>query len=262
MPIYASTEEIFEDDDELRYHRARKITVYSEPVTPEFVAEFLNRRESENNKTEAAARLIFRKLVDAWLESGKRKGVDRPWDRRPDDLDLRNYLEKNPPITVVSRGDIYVSFQNFGGLHSTKPPKRWAYYTFLNFLAGPREKLSRCDSCSAYFSHRHLPVEGVVIKGGSFCSECKHKANVVTALESRRRQRERLIESAAGFWRQYGEKKRRCTQAEWVTQQMRQKYGNLSFSGAPTWKNTRWVTRYRADIEAAAVNKRGRLYSR
>lgn len=233
------------------------VKFHTVPNPPEKLAEYLNGGDCTAEGWEMHS--ILREFVDEWLDSGKREGVDHPWERKVRQKQLQHYLSNNRPMARVGvDGRITVEFhpdQNIllrsedGDAH----PVNLAYFIFLNFLDDPtRERLSRCDSCSAYFARRRMPAKGVAIKGGSFCSECKHKAKRVTVLNFRKRQYERLIGLAAQFWNQYGERKRRSSQVEWVTEQMRRQCAKDTASGAPVWKNTRWVGQHQQEIEAAA----------
>ena len=225
-------------------------------VTPESIARQLNGK----GKDGAAQRSALRRLVDQWIDSGKKNGVDSPWDRITPSCDREQFLRSgtlDPIVGPDERITIYfwpmprAEFLRTPNWNLAQAPQRkFAFWKFEVLIDCPtRERLSRCDTCGKYFVRQRMPKKGVSIKTGVFCDRCKVRGSVARTLESRERRKRELVKLAARFWPEWERAKRRTRRSEWVAAQMNQRN---PLRAAPI--TMKWVTQNRAAIEAAITS--------
>jgi hypothetical protein len=193
----------------------------------------------------------LRKYVDEWIDSGRKDGVDSPWERTvPSDAvrifnigyTTSSHLSANgrPTASYVFRGwsPGADDLEKHGSLAATS--------RFMVLMDSPdRERVSRCDRCRTYFARQRVPKKGIVIKHGSFCDSCEGRGRVQGTVRSRERRKNELVALAATFWEQCPQAKLQ-ERSDWVAKKMTSK---LPEGEAPITKN--WVTHNRVDIEAA-----------
>jgi hypothetical protein len=226
-------------------------------------AKELHRRQPEESiesilKSVQAAFMIFhwlRKYLDEWIDSGRKDGVDSPWERTiPSDAvdvfsgafsaSLRVRADGRPTV-VYELSDLGVQrLEQFGyKMHGQLE----ATLRFMLLMDSPdRERVSRCDVCRKIFEHQRMPKKGMVIKHGSFCEACRGRGRVQGTVRSRERRKNELVALAAPLWAQYPQAKTRRKRSEWVAVQMNQRRKK----GTPPITK-KWVTQNRVDIEAA-----------
>ena len=238
---------------------------YRGPTDPAAVlkrAEELHRRQPEESiesilKRVQAVFMTFhwlRKYTDQWIDSGRKDGVDSPWERTiPSDAVDVFHVAFSESLRVRADGRPAVGYELSDlGVHRLEKfgykvhGQLEATLRFMLLMDSPdRERVSRCDVCRKIFEHRRMPKRGMVIKHGSFCEACKGKGRAQGTVRSRERRKNELVALAATFWEQCPQAKLQ-ERSDWVAKKMTSK---LPEGEAPITKN--WVTHNRVDIEAA-----------
>jgi hypothetical protein len=208
----------------------------------------------------------LRKYLDEWIDSGRKDGVDSPWERTiPSDAvdvfsgafraSLRVRADGRPAVGY-ELSDLGVHrLEKFGyKVHGQLE----ATLRFMLLMDSPdRERVSRCDVCRKIFEHQRRPKKGIVIKHGSFCDSCQGKGRVQGTVRSRERRKNELVALAATFWEQCPQAKQH-KRSEWVAVQMNRKL-KLRKGAHPVTK--KWVTQNQVAIEAAVLSLRSHASS-
>jgi len=198
----------------------------------------------------------LRKLVDDWIDSGKTVGGERPWERVASAAILEEVKRHFPPrATVTADGrmelQLSVSPDHLLRLPVRKRAQLFAGFHFAKLISSSsRERLSRCDTCGAYFERQRMPKRGISIGHGVHCQKCKGSGSLIRVRAERDRRRRKLVELAAGFWSAWDQKERRTGRSEWVAAQV-----NHRLPPGVKAVGRRWVTRNRETIQAAAEER-------
>jgi len=174
-------------------------------------------------------------LVDQWMHSGRPEGdagIDEPWQRdirwqsadypEPIIKTLMAYRDRNhPQVTIDGDGrfSIFVGpalTQQTGALLRARDQ---AIFWFAMLLESPtRERLFRCDKCSAYFARARAPKKDMPIKHGIFCKNCKGLGGARRTAASREQRRKQMVGWASEYWLKW--KPRHGKKAKWIAQQI------------------------------------------
>jgi hypothetical protein len=221
-------------------------------------------------------RSTLRKLVDLWIYSGKQGEIEQPWDRSfqftsPDspatiEHILIEFWRKYPPMVLVTGQKQAISTQSFSLIsHSNwehladKPEsellenaRAHAVGFFASAMDSPsRFRIFRCENCHTYFSKKRMPKKGVVIKGGSFCEQCKAHAVKRRVYSERDKRLARMIGWAADAVLQWKPSRPFDSQAHWVVSQLRRRQPS---SERPIQVN--WYTHHEDEIEAEVKRRK------
>ena len=216
------------------------------------LADCANEEEAFHGEFLAA----LRKLVDDWIDSGKTAGEERPWERVAPAGILEEVKRHFPPqATVAADGrmelQLSVSPDHLLRLPVKRRARLFAGFQFAKLISSSsRERLSRCDTCGAYFERQRMPKRGVVIRYGVHCPKCKGSGSLIRVRAERDRRRRHLVELAAGFWSAWSQKQRQSGRSEWVAAQM-----NRRLPPGVGVVDRRWVTRNQETIQAAAEGR-------
>lgn len=222
------------------------------------LADCANEEEAFHGEFLAA----LRKLVDDWIASGKTPGGERPWERVAPPEILEEVKRHFPPqATVAADGrmelQLTVSPDHLLRLSVRRRARLFAGFHFAKLISSSsRERLSRCDTCGAYFERQRMPKRGVVIRYGVHCPKCKGSGSLIRVRAERDRRRRTLVELAAGLWSAWSQKQRRSGRSEWVAAQM-----NRRLPPGVEAVDRRWVTRNQEAIRAA-VEQNNHMESR
>lgn len=225
----------------------------------EAVASDLNRLRSKINMSKhlTTYESTLRTLVDLWINSGRKDGVDYPRNRCLDfDLDpvrrFGTFVNKQRPHLVITSEEligISLSMPSISG--SVRPQKMGkddAHRRFLQlFASSQRSQLARCDYCAAYWVRQRMPREGIA--QGVFCAACKKSGDASDQLQKERRKKEETewIAMAALCARRL-RSKRKKTDSKAIANQMRME---CERKGKECSLTGNWVTRHRPEIDAA-----------
>lgn len=226
----------------------------------EAVASDLNRLRSRTNvaKRLTVYESTLQTLVELWIDSGRRGGVDYPRNRKLDfALDpMRKFgifvAKQRPHLVITSEQLIGVSLSMpsvSGPRRPQKMGKDDAHKRFLQlFASSQRSQLARCDHCAMYWVRQRMPREG--IGQGVFCEACK-KAGYASdhrQKELRRKKENKWIGIAALSLRHLRSKgKGKPVSSKAIADQMRM---DLARTGHECTKTGNWVTRHRTAIDA------------
>jgi hypothetical protein len=220
--------------------------------------------KEQRNDVHKAFQEALRTLVDRWIDSGKDKGSESPWNRKLSFADrekIRQFWDNNRVGVDVgedgslqlrpeaerrfSAGDNRLRFMEL-----LRRAEEVAIFWFSVLLdGGAPQRLMRCDSCSAHFARENAPRRGQVIKRGPYCQKCNQNGINRRVAAHRENRRKDKIELAAFYCLKWEERKRRTPRPQWIAEEM-QRSGRLPVnSPLPTQK---WVGRYTDEIEARA----------
>ncbi len=247
---------------------------------PGYIAALLNRKRlrgglewwagvtDESQEERAAMESEFlstlRGLVDQWIDSGKQDGVENAWERSvhwhsdahpmPLVKALRTYEIRNPvkvlfgPDSRLEIGMLPTSAVHpevWGLVYPLAKAREKAIFLLRNLVNCPspvRERLSRCDACGEYFVRVRAPrKEGIPIKHGVFCANCKGKGGARRTVESRKLRTEKKIEWAADAWVKWKPDHRHGKRSEWIARQVTARGEAIKVN---------WITHHQTEIEA------------
>jgi hypothetical protein len=199
----------------------------------------------------------LRGLVNQWIESGKRDGIENPYQRRVPDGVLTTFNAVFSTELRIDNGGHLRTFYNKRNEENNAEAfaRSFATLRFIQLLDHPdRERLSRCDGCRSYFLHQRQPKKGIVIKHGTFCRACKGKGRAKSTKEKRGDRKKQLVQLAARLWVEYADAKHRSGRSEWVVEQMTEQMRRSRRKGqaVPSPITKKWVTQNRKPIEDAA----------
>jgi hypothetical protein len=200
----------------------------------ERMGELSNATPETREMAVAEFRNTARRLCDQWIDSGKCDGVEDPWrrninwkteERIPLVETLRDYARRNPPRAEPGedgRFDIWMlpTFPSDPILRA----RDMGVYHLIHLLDSPiRERLSRCEECSAYFTRARMPKKDMPVYHGTFCQKCKNKGAERRTVKSREQRTKRRIELAADAWNKWRPRARYGKREEWVAQQVNER---------------------------------------
>jgi hypothetical protein len=225
--------------------------------------------ESQEQKSAMVSEFLstLRWLVDQWIDSGKKDGVENVWERSihwhsdahsaPLAVKLRNYEIRNP-VEVLFGPD---SRSEIGMLPaSVRRPELWGLvyplvkaqekavfwlWNLVNCPSPARERLSRCDGCGEYFVRSRAPKKEMPIYHGAFCANCKGKGGARRTVESRKLRTKRMIEWAADAWAKWKPGNRSGDRSDWIVKQV-----NVKLLAGQNPIKVNWVTRHLTEIKA------------
>jgi hypothetical protein len=220
---------------------------------------------------------LLRILVDAWLESGKRKGQEYPWERQPWREPLEDYISRNPPLLMFSKDDLgllIAPIEHRGPkrpsrftddfeeailsmlpdkqsldaetrkvLHSGADSATALYLQLVDSIT--RVRLFHCDGCGVYFMRTRNPKRDKPIERGTFCANCKGKGGARRTVESRKLRTQKKIGWAADAWEKWKPNRRHGNRSLWVVMQV-----NTKLPPNENAIKTNWVTRHQTEIKA------------
>jgi hypothetical protein len=214
------------------------------------------------------ARNHLRRLVDQWIESGRKRsegGGDSPLDRTiswtsPDYatplFEILNGYVKRGNLRARLRGDgrFFLSMEPSRVKSSDPFPgaREHATYWFVQLLNDPkRERLTRCDACGTYFLRVRTPKKATPIFRGTFCPNCKGKGGVKRMNATRENRTKQMVELASELWPKWRPLRQHGERSKWVAEMMNRKprTSRALITG-------KWVTQHRSEIEAEAKRRK------
>jgi hypothetical protein len=192
---------------------------------------------------------ILHRVVDDWIDSGKKSGVDLPWERIVPINLLRAYMDRHPAmLNLLNDGSLCLLV---APCPTTQPDPTVrvgdvAVGLLLQLLDSPaRARLSRCDACATYFMRARNPKKNQPIYRGTFCHNCKGKASAKRTNATRDLIKEQRVDLAAKWWPRWKPTRRYGDISEWIAGRVNEDLPRLA--GAITKK---WVTQNQTAIEA------------
>jgi hypothetical protein len=168
---------------------------------------------------------------------------------------LQAYWDRNHPQVAIDgdgRSSIFVApifKRDTDALHQAREK---AISQFVVLLESPtRERLARCDKCTAYFSRARAPKRNTPIFHGTYCPNCKGKGSVKRMNATRENRTKEMIELAAELWPKWKQKARYGKQSKWVAEMMNRK---LLTARAPI--TGKWVTQHQQEIVLEAERRK------
>jgi hypothetical protein len=228
------------------------------------------RREIGRSKR-AAFYPMLQRLVDQWIDSGRKGTVDEPYVEEPYKRNViwssrtaypepiskiqHEFLERHPARQVIGV-DGRITYKRSASLYRKEfldlQARDEAISLFLELLESETRSLFfRCGGCQHYFVHSRAPRQK--IQHGSFCEECKDsgKASVVRTEATRKGRGSELVALAADWSSRWDAKKHGMSHSKWVADMMKR---NL-----PVWRDDisgNWVTRHREEIATEVERRR------
>jgi hypothetical protein len=203
----------------------------------------------------------LRTLVNEWIATGKRDGIDEPRKRKftrhsPGYEAVQTWLQRNHPrMSHALTGELFITqsalpIQTRSAANAIDDPiakmEELAIGKFSSLLQSPlKYYIARCDHRSPHFFFRKKLRASY--KGDSFCLECRRAAAAERKTKKDRNDaKEETFELASAAW------------AKWpsLSTATQSKHGSIELYTigkiASTGKTMKWITRNRRAIEQRA----------
>lgn len=220
--------------------------------------------DDDYRKAAAAFNTRLRELVDEWIESGRKDGIDEPRKRtlRPGYgafMAQVDWVRRNHPTPQVTpTGEVYFDLHHSMSIDLPADPddpiecmQRAAVGEFVRLMGSAlKYQLAKCDLCLNYYLRKKL--RSYYKLGKYFCPGCRSAASAtIRTKEKRTEEHARIVQGAAQALKRWSTLSA-GTQAKYKTEN-----NYIAINLKKFGKTSKWVTR---NIDEIRANSQGSVH--